>query len=126
MRAHQVVSGLLLLGSMVWAQAVSGRVVDSVSGQALAAAELRLNPRTPGVPVTTTSDAEGLFRFESVPLGRYTLSVKKDGYPPMSYGASGLGNPGQTLVVPTDRGIGDLEVRLIPFSSIQGKVVDRD
>jgi hypothetical protein len=54
---------------------ITGTVVDS-AGQPLSNATVRLG----GSPFTTTADALGAFRFDSLPSGAYTLIAEHPGY----------------------------------------------
>jgi len=59
---------------------ITGTVVDSVSGEPIADAEVTL-VRVDGSTVgTTRSDRRGGFRFSSVPAGRYEVRVRRVGY----------------------------------------------
>jgi iron complex outermembrane receptor protein len=72
----------LLIFSMVLSAAaqtgvaVSGRLVNSLSGDPIPSAVVRIDE----LNRTTTSDANGAFTFESVPAGTYHLSVQSAGY----------------------------------------------
>jgi tetratricopeptide (TPR) repeat protein len=57
---------------------VSGTVSDS--GQLLTGVEVRLKAADTRTPLVTVTDAQGQFRFDSVPPGIYTLLVSRDGY----------------------------------------------
>jgi iron complex outermembrane receptor protein len=74
-----MVAALSLLGVQVQAQSggvISGRLLDSLTGQAIAGATVIVEE----LRRETTSDATGGFSFAGVPAGSYHLMVKADGY----------------------------------------------
>ena len=58
------------------APAVTGRLLDSITGAALPGATVQIDELRREV----TSDDTGMFRFDNVPAGRYHLSVRYAGY----------------------------------------------
>src|SRR5690242_9226968 len=56
---------------------IRGRVVDGVTGQPIARAQVRINGRRDGV---VTTDASGTFAFTNLPAGRFTLYASKSTY----------------------------------------------
>lgn len=77
---HPVRSRLLLLagfciGGRLSAQAISGRIYDSVAKAPLTGATVQLIPATSGTvqPAEATSDSLGRFAFSNVTAGAYTL-----------------------------------------------------
>jgi hypothetical protein len=105
---------------------LSGRVLNSVTGQPVGSVDLALAPAGSVARQSTTADAQGNFRFDRVKFGRYTLQARKAGFAPISYGAAAIGNPGRVLTMASDRGISGLDFRLIPLAAIQGKVINRN
>ena len=75
---------------------VVGRVTERSSGNPIANAAVALYPArnsrngTTGAPLSTTTDAAGIYRIEGVALGRYVAIPQKEGYylPEMAPGAS--------------------------------------
>lgn len=59
--------------------AVSGRIVDSVTGRGVATATVNLL-RNDRVQATSEADAAGEFTFDAVPEGVYTVEVEEQGY----------------------------------------------
>src|SRR6202011_373410 len=55
-----------------------GQVTDP-SGAAIAKANVVLTPAT-GSPLTTQTDAQGLYEFKGLPAGKYTLNVIAQGF----------------------------------------------
>lgn len=105
---------------------IAGTLVNSVTGLAISEAEVTLRQLDSRPGLTRTTDAQGRFRFDAVPFGRYTLQATKPGYARMSYGSTAIGNPGRVLAIASDRGITGLEYKLTPLGVIQGKVVDKN
>src|SRR5262249_40899065 len=58
---------------------VNGAIVDS-TGAAIAGAACKLTHQSTGAPFTATSGADGLFTFNTVSAGVYTLSVHISGF----------------------------------------------
>ena len=80
---------------------VSGHVADQLGGALLATVHLLQND---AVIEEVKSDARGLFRFESVPVGRYRVTAERDGFQPMTtglfyVGSSVITNVDLTLVI---------------------------
>ena len=60
---------------------VSGIVLDP-SQAGVAGARVSLHGGSSGEPRTITADAEGAFRFDGVPSGRYEVMVQHEGFKP--------------------------------------------
>jgi hypothetical protein len=80
---HVIVIALLLLVS---AQAfagvtasISGTVKDS-SGAAIAGASVTATDVATGIVVTQTTNGQGFYSFQSLPLGTYTIEVQQKGF----------------------------------------------
>jgi hypothetical protein len=70
---------ITLLCGCIYAQTISGTIQGTVTDPGDAAvpgATIELKSLVTGVLRTTTSTAEGIFRFNSIEVGRYSLSVK--------------------------------------------------
>lgn len=78
---------LLLCGQSLFAQtsrgAVSGLVADS-TGAVIPNATVTLTNQLTGVSRTATSNGEGLYRFDAVDLGVYTVKLTATGFAPLS------------------------------------------
>jgi len=69
------------------------------------------------------TEDDGTFTFSSVPPGRYTVAVAKEGYVPMMYGARRPARPGTPIVL-HEREVKELTVRLPPGGVITGVITD--
>jgi hypothetical protein len=77
-----VLAGILFASTPLFAQfrsAIEGTVTDS-SGAAVAGAQVTLTNQDTSVATTATSNETGLFRFPSLGLGNYSLTVTKEGF----------------------------------------------
>ncbi len=78
-----VLAGLALLTAPAWAQtagsALEGRVVDS-SGAPAAGATVTVTASATGLTRTFTSEKDGSYRFASLPVGTYDVTVKLTGF----------------------------------------------
>jgi hypothetical protein len=77
-----VLAGILFASTPLFAQfrsSIEGTVTDS-SGAAVAGAQVTLTNQDTSVATTATSNETGLFRFPSLGLGNYSLTVTKEGF----------------------------------------------
>ena len=95
---------------------VSGTVVNSVTGEAIARALVRANGQSSR---STFSDSEGRFQFEGLPAGQIMLIAQKPGYS-NEQDATGL------LLYPIEVGpeTASQTLKLSPLSAIFGRVID--
>jgi hypothetical protein len=103
---------------------VTGRLVDSLSGQAIGGAVVRLSSANtpPAPPRSATSDDTGRFTFRALPAGQYNLSVTKAGVVTTMFGA-----PEQRRVMPViaDGARVDLgDLRVPTGVPITGQILD--
>jgi Carboxypeptidase regulatory-like domain len=119
---------------LLWAQdkppatcTVSGVVVDSVTGQALAKAQVRLQrmPRDRSDAGTVTN-AAGKFSMAGLVPGQYRLYGLRNGYQPMYLGARRAGSGGTTLTLNDGQQLSGLKLALQPYAVIAGTVRDSD
>src|SRR5450631_1868347 len=88
MEKHNRCARIVLVGlgiaALVWAQAVStaqiGGVVQDSTGLAVPGAEVKVTQTDTGAIRTATSNADGSYVLPSLPVGPYTLEVKKPGF----------------------------------------------
>ena len=96
---------------------LEGQVLNSVTKQPVRKARLALRART---AYAATSDAMGKFTFANVDPGDYGLTIQRDGF---AYIAPGARN--RLQLAAGDRKT-DLLVRMVPYGSISGSVLDED
>lgn len=73
---------------------------------------------------TVVTDDGGRFLFAAIPAGRYTITVKKPGYPQMSYGARAAFRTGSGVVVAEGQALAGLSMTLARGAVIEGTVYD--
>src|ERR1035437_8230681 len=85
---------------------LTGRVLDSVTGEPVKKATLKLTTDSPvstaaGLPQQfgTSSDASGKFAMKDLDPGSYRLRVTRNGYVPAEYGARGASTTGTVLTL---------------------------
>jgi hypothetical protein len=99
---------------------VSGKVVNSVTGQAVKKAVVTLRAGSGQNSYVTGSDQSGKFQFDSVQPDKYIATAEAEGY-------SGTLRASQKLIaVAAQQEVSDVEVRVAPLSIISGKVLDED
>ncbi len=94
-------------------QVVRGKVVDAITGQALEGASVLLC--NDADTIGTATGADGRFRFDGVPVGRYRLEASHLGYAPYALAEVLVGGGKETVV----------EAALLPHVSQLGEVVVR-
>lgn len=108
--------GTVLLILAMQGSAVQGTVFKKDTSQPLADAtvELRKDQDNAGAPKTLTTDDDGRFVFDSVPPGRYRLTVSRRGYtrPPLTINV----DPRQPVAV--------VQLPMMPAGTISGHVYD--
>ena len=104
---------------------VEGRVTNSVTGETLRKAEVQLHGGAGG-EYSATSDGSGHFVIDQVAPGSYNLTAQHQNFAPQNYGATRSGLPGTRITLTAGQKLSSLELKLIPFGVISGKVVDQD
>lgn len=104
---------------------VEGRVTNAVSGEPLRKAEVQLHGGAGG-DYTGISDGSGHFVIEQVAPGSYNLTAQHQNFATQSYGATRPGLPGTRVALSAGQQLSNLELKLVPFGVISGKVVDED
>jgi len=106
------------------AASIRGRVMsDESRPRPLRRARVTLSRGPVDLAENAITEDDGSFTFSSVPAGRYTLAVAKEGYVPMMYGARRPARPGTPIDL-HEREVKELTVRLPPGSVITGLVTD--
>jgi len=99
---------------------VSGKVVNSVTGEAVKKAVVSLRNAIGQTSLATVSDQLGKFHFDNVTPDRYTATAQAAGY------SENMRNTGKPVVVAAQQEVEDVEVRIPPLTAISGKVLDED
>jgi hypothetical protein len=77
---------------------VTGVVVaDDDEGRPLRRTRVMISGSELDLSRTAITSDEGVFSFDGLPTGQYTLTASKEGYVPMSFGAPRPGRPGRTV-----------------------------
>ena len=130
---------------------VEGKVVNSLTGEAIRKAELTLTTslmpdgfeamaaqigldpdvmangpgaKGPKKTFTATSDAAGKFKFEAVAPGDYYFTVKHAGFMDENYKATGPNRLEGEVHLTSGQALSEVEFRLVPQGAVAGKVVD--
>jgi hypothetical protein len=98
---------------------VSGKVVNSVTGQPVKKAVVTLSTPQGRNPYSTRSDESGKFLFDNVQPANYVATAVADGY-------SETRSVGKPVAVTAQQVVEDVEVRITPLTAISGKVLDED
>jgi hypothetical protein len=88
--------------------------------EGLAAAQVELKPGN----VSVFTDPDGVFTLRNLAPGRYTISVKHDGFILQEDRRRGLTESGLNLTVLAGQTIKDIVLPMVPAPVISGKVID--
>jgi uncharacterized protein (DUF2141 family) len=88
----------------------------------------RVTARAPELPqgMTVVTDDRGAFSLSALPAARYMLTIEKDGFPGLAYGAKRPGRPGTSLVLAEGQQVTGLTIRMPRGSVITGTVLDQN
>jgi protocatechuate 3,4-dioxygenase beta subunit len=103
---------------------IAGRVVDADSGQPVRRAVVRINSPQLGPGRTVSTDADGRYRFATLPAGSYTVSASKSGYVNTTFGQPRPNGPGKPVQLVDGQETGGIDIRLPKGGVIAGRVVD--
>ena len=102
---------------------IQGAVVSGSTGQALRRAQVVLRSAdTQATSLFQTTDESGAFSFPQVPPGRYTITVQRDGYLPLSAGRIGEYKMPPIFSVGSGQTISSFVWRMTPSAVLSGKV----
>jgi len=103
--------------------AIQGTVLSDATGQPLRRAQVLLRPADTSVGGSyETTDQSGSFTFPKVAPGRYSITVQRDGYLPLSAGRIGAYKMPPVFSVQEAQTIGSFVFRMTPWGIISGKV----
>ncbi len=112
---------------------LEGKVVNSVTGQPVRGATLRILQTAPlagaargtrTASFTTTSDGEGNFAMKDLPPGEYRVMAQRTGFSVTVSTGSGQRGAGTLIKLAPGQRLTGLEVKLEPLATITGRVVD--
>lgn len=103
--------------------AVRGRVLDGVTGAAIARARVTLQG---GKRAVVTTDASGVFEFTNLPMGPVTISADKPTYLPARFPSPGrtIRSSMRPLVLGDGQMIDNVTIAMFHGASISGRVLD--
>src|SRR5262245_39497979 len=109
-------AALLVLVASTLAQTsrgtVSGIVADS-AGAVITGAKVELTNKNTGVSLTTTTNSAGIYRFDAVDLGVYTLRINQNGFKQFVSTEIGVeANRTATVDVTLEVGVGEMVVEV--------------
>jgi hypothetical protein len=105
--------------------AVTGVVIDDVTGAPISGARVSLERRARVGVATSVAGLDGRFAFTGVTAGNYDVAAMHPGYLRSAHGASPVNRSG-ILVAVRDGTTTSVEVRLIRPASIAGRVFSAD
>jgi hypothetical protein len=105
--------------------ALSGVVVNDVTGQPLRRAVVTLSSSDGAVRLTAVTDDTGTFTFRNLPDDRYTLGAAKPAYVSVSHGSSRPGRPGSPIALAPGQQRTGVVLRLPPGAILTGTVRNR-
>jgi protocatechuate 3,4-dioxygenase beta subunit len=73
---------------------------------------------------TTTTDDQGKFQFKEVEEGAYRVAAARNGFARQEYGQRSFNRPGIVVNIRAGQQVSDVSFRLIPASTISGRVMD--
>jgi hypothetical protein len=102
---------------------IQGTVLSGGTGQPLRRAQVVLKPTDPKASSTyQTTNESGGFSFPKVATGRYTITVQRDGYLPLSAGRIGSYKMPPIFTVQSGQTIDSFVFTLTPSGVLSGKV----
>jgi len=104
---------------------VEGRVVNSVTGEPLRKTQLILHGSTGG-EYSGSTDTAGHFVIERIVPGTYNLTSQHQNFAVLEYGSQHAGSPGTRFPLTAGQNMTGIEIKMVPFGVISGKVVDPD
>jgi hypothetical protein len=102
---------------------IQGTVLSGATGQPLRRAQVVLKPTDPKAgSIFQTTDESGSFSFPKVPTGRYTITVQRDGYLPLSAGRIGSYKMPPIFTVQSGQTITSFVFTMTASGVVSGKV----
>lgn len=99
---------------------VRGRVISDIANQPIARARLILSSEQLNEPISAYTDAHGEYVFKEIPAGRYSLSIERAGYFPLT------GVNAVELIAEQPPGSDAGEQVMVAIRGISGSVIWKD
>jgi hypothetical protein len=103
---------------------IRGRVVTADNGTPLRRAQVRISAAELRVNRTANTDAEGLYEFSELPVGRYNVFVARSGYVSLQFGQRRPFESGRPLEVSDAQIVEKIDFALPRGGVIAGRVTD--
>src|SRR5579872_757355 len=74
---------MIFFAPRVWGQGSTGTILGDVkdaTGAAIAGSTVTLSSAETGLTRTASTEADGSFRFDAIPVGHYDLRAEKEGF----------------------------------------------
>jgi hypothetical protein len=101
---------------------ITGSVINSATGTGVSGVAVKVFTQLGSRPDETSTDAQGQFSIRALKPGEYSSSFDHEGFAPLE---TGMGGSLKRLHV-DGKTTARLDVELIPFGRISGRVVDAD
>ena len=112
---------------------IEGRVVNSVTGEAVQRVSLMLMPANAASAADLNagrrmveSDENGRFAFRDLNPGRYTLLAQRTGFAAQAYGGMRNQSSVTPLVLSTGQQVKEVLLKLSPDAIVSGRVLDSE
>jgi len=103
---------------------IRGRVTAADTGRPLRRAQITVSAPDRGERRTTATNSRGEYQVLDLPAARYSVSVNRSGYLPLSFGTRLPGEPGRPVDVGEGDTVGGIDFALPRSGVISGRVVD--
>ena len=103
---------------------IRGRVVAADTGRPLRRARITASPELEGQPRNTSTDSDGQYELTDLPAGRYSLSVARSGYLPLTYGQRRPREAAKPLSLADHQEVNHIDFAVPRMSVISGRVLD--
>src|SRR5580765_6172795 len=101
-----------------------GGTVTADDGRPVRFAYIVLLGATTGIVKVSSSDADGKFTFNNLPVDRYTVGASKQPYLGTVAGARRPGRPGTPIAVANGQKVTDVAIRMWTGGAITGVITD--